>query len=129
MSLNYVTLGSNDVLRARAFYDSVFPLIGGTVLMDFMPQAFCYELRGGGRVWVATPYDKAAATPGNGNMVGLLCDSVAEVQAAHRTALDNGGTNEGDPGLRPHYAPNFYGAYVRDPDGNKMSFVHFADET
>lgn len=125
MSLNYVMIGSNDVARARGYFDAVLPLIGGAVLHDFMPHGFCYELRGGGRIWVAPPYNKEAATPGNGNMVGLLCESEAEVQAAHAAALANGGSNEGDPGPRPQYGPDFYGAYVRDLDGNKMSFVYF----
>lgn len=125
MSLNYVMLGSNDVARARAFFDAVLPIIGGMVVADYMPNAFCYQLRGGGRVWIATPFDKEDAAPGNGNMVGLLCESEAEVQAAHAMALSKGGRNEGDPGPRPHYGPDFYGAYVRDLDGNKMSFVYF----
>ena len=127
MSLSYVMIGSNDIARARPYFDAVLPLIGGTIGADFMPHGFCYELRGGGRIWVAPPYDKQVATPGNGNMVGLLCASEAEVQAAHTAALANGGTNEGDPGLRPQYGPDFYGAYVRDLDGNKMSFVYFGD--
>lgn len=125
MSLSYVMIGSNDVVRARTYFDAVLPLIGGTITADFMPHGFCYELRGGGRIWVAPPYDKEGATPGNGNMVGLLCASEAEVKAAHQAALDSGGTNEGDPGPRPQYGPDFYGAYVRDLDGNKMSFVYF----
>ena len=125
MSLSYVMIGSNDVGRARAYFDSILPIIDGEVVADFMPHGFCYELRGGGRTWVALPFDKQAATPGNGNMVGLLCDSEAEVQAVHAMALANGGTNDGNPGPRPQYGPNFYGAYVRDPDGNKMSFVYF----
>lgn len=125
MSLNYVMVGSNDVVRTRPYFDAVLSLIGGTVFADYSPHCFCYEMRGGGRIWVATPHDEKAATPGNGNMVGLLCDSEAEVRAAHATALANGGTNEGDPGPRPQYGPDFYGAYVRDLDGNKMSFVYF----
>lgn len=127
MSLNYVMLGSSDVAKARAFYDAVMPVIGGKLAAEYMPHAFCYEMRGGGRVWVATPYDEAAAHPGNGNMVGFLCESNAEVRAAHEMALSKGGANEGDPGERPRYGPGFYGAYVRDLDGNKMSFVFFGD--
>ncbi|WP_425083578.1 VOC family protein [Ruegeria profundi] len=127
MSLNYVMIGSNDVAKAREYFDAVLPLIGGTVVMEFMPHGFCYGLRGGGRIWVTPPYNKEAATPGNGNMVGLLCDSEAEVQAAHAAALSAGGTSEGEPGPRPQYGPDFYGAYVRDLDGNKMSFVYFGD--
>ncbi len=127
MSLNYVMIGSNDVVKARSFYDAVVPKIGGKVIAEYMPHAVCYELRGGGSMWVATPFDKEAATVGNGNMVGLLCESEAEVREVHAEALANGGTNEGDPGDRPQYGPNFYGAYARDTDGNKMSFVYFSD--
>lgn len=93
--------------------------------MDFMPYGFCYELRGGGKIFVSLPHNKEPATVGNGNMIGLLCESEAEVCAIHAAALTNGGSNEGDPGPRPDYGPNFYGAYVRDMDGNKMSFVYF----
>lgn len=127
MSLNYVMIGSNDVAKARSYYDAVVSRIGGKVIAEYMPHAVCYELRGGGSMWVATPFDKQAATVGNGNMVGLLCQSEAEVRDAHAAALANGGANEGDPGERPQYGPNFYGAYARDPDGNKMSFVYFGD--
>ncbi len=127
MSLNYVMIGSNDVARSRRYYDAVLPLIGGSVDLDFMPSGFCYALRGGSRVWVAQPFDKKAATPGNGNMVGLLCASEEEVRAAHAAALATGGSNEGDPGPRPQYGPDFFGAYARDPDGNKMSFVHLGE--
>jgi catechol 2,3-dioxygenase-like lactoylglutathione lyase family enzyme len=129
VSLNYVMLGSNDVIKARAYYDAVLPLIGGTVVADYMPHTFCYQLRGGGRIWVARPYNRETAAPGNGNTVGLLCASKDEVDAVHAAALANGASNEGDPGPRPQYGPDVYGAYVRDLDGNKMSFVYFGGET
>lgn len=128
MSLNYVMLGSNDVAKARNFFDAVFPAIGGKLTAEYMPHAFCYELRGGGRVWVATPFNRETAAPGNGNMLGLSCQSKEEVDVAHRITLSEGGTNEGDPGPRPIYGPDFYGAYVRDLDGNKMSFVYLGDD-
>ena len=127
MSLNYVMIGSNDVANARTYYDAVLPLIGGKVIAEYMPHAVCYELRDGGCIWVANPFDQKVATVGNGNMVGLLCQSEAEVREAHAAALGNGGTNEGDPGDRPQYGPNFFGAYARDPDGNKMSFVYLGE--
>ena len=127
MSLNYVMLGSNDVLKARTFFDAVLPTIGGKLVAEYMPHAFCYELRGGGRLWVATPFNEETAVPGNGNMVGLRCESEAEVRAAHEIGLSNGATNEGNPGPRPQYGPDFYSAYLRDLDGNKMSFVCFSD--
>lgn len=123
--LNYAMIGSNDVARARIFYDAVMPVIGGKLDADYMPQTFCYALRGGARLWIGQPHDGKPAAPGNGNMLGLLCADEAEVRAAHEAALANGGSNEGDPGPRPLYGPHFYGAYARDPDGNKMSFVYF----
>jgi catechol 2,3-dioxygenase-like lactoylglutathione lyase family enzyme len=125
MSLNYVMLGSNDVVRARPFFDAIFPMIGGKFIAEYMPHAFCYELRGGGRIWVSTPYNNEDATPGNGNMVGLLCESNDEVEAVYEKALSLGATDEGGPGPRPLYGPDFFGAYIRDLDGNKISFVCF----
>ncbi len=127
MSLSYVMIGSNDVAKARVYFDAVLPVIGGKLVAEYMPHALCYELRDGGRVWIATPFNEESAVPGNGNMVGLLCDNRDEVAKAYDVALSKGGTDEGAPGERPRYGAGFYGAYVRDLDGNKMSFVHFTD--
>lgn len=74
------------------------------------------------RLWVVTPFNREAATIGNGSMVALEAESRAAVDAFHAAALAGGGTDEGAPGLRPFHA-NFYAAYVRDPDGNKLSAV------
>ena len=123
MSIDYIMIGTNDLDRARSFYDAVFPLIGGKIEWDFAGMTFCYAFRNGTRAWVAGPNNKEAATPGNGSMPGFLCASEDEVNAAHAAALAKGGANEGDPGPRPMYGPEFYGGYVRDPDGNKMSFI------
>jgi catechol 2,3-dioxygenase-like lactoylglutathione lyase family enzyme len=123
MSLDYVMIGTNDLTRARGFYDAVFPVIGGRLEHDYAPLTFCYAFRNGTRAWVAGPYDKEMATPGNGNMPGFRCISIEEVQAAHAAAIGAGGTSEGDPGPRPQYGPDVYAAYVRDLDGNKMSFL------
>lgn len=123
MSVDYVMIGTNDLARARIFYDAVFPCFGGEVEADYPGFTFCYRFRNGTRAWIAPPNDKGAAAPGNGNMPGFRCADEAEVQAAHAAALANGGSNEGDPGPRPLYGPEFYGAYARDPDGNKMSFI------
>ena len=61
---------------------------------------------------------------GNGWMAALMAPSRAAVDAAHAAALAAGGRDDGAPGPRPHYAPDYYGAYVRDPDGNKLHFVY-----
>jgi catechol 2,3-dioxygenase-like lactoylglutathione lyase family enzyme len=123
MSLHYVMIGSNDLARSRIFYDAVMPEIGGRIDADYPGFTFCYRLRGGGSAWIALPYDKGVAQPSNGTMIGFGANTIAEVDAAHAAALAHGGTNEGDPGPRPQYSPDFYGAYVRDPDGNKMCFA------
>ncbi len=129
MSLNYIMIGSNDLARSRIFYDAVMAEIGGAIEADYPGFAFCYRLSDGGRVWVVPPYDKQAATPGNGLMIGFGAGSEAAVHKAHTAALTHGGTNEGNPGPRPHYGPEFYGSYVRDPDGNKMSFIFLREST
>lgn len=124
MSIDYITIGTNDMARSRRFYDAVMPHLGASLKVDFGDQACCYALRDGGRVWIGKPHDGRPAQPGNGIMPGFRCESAAAVDAAHAAAIANGGTNEGEPGPRPLYGPDFYGAYVRDPEGNKMSFVH-----
>lgn len=125
MAIAYITIGTNDMGRSRRYYDAVMPHLGGRLEVEYGDQACCYELRGDQRVWIGKPQDGGAAVAGNGIMPGFLCESETEVDAAHAAALAHGGTNEGDPGPRPLYGPHFYGAYSRDPEGNKMSFVHF----
>jgi catechol 2,3-dioxygenase-like lactoylglutathione lyase family enzyme len=128
MSISYIMIGSNDLARSRIFYDAVMPHLGGTIAHDYEGITFCYAFDNGVMAWVARPNDKSAVVAANGSMPGFGCASKEAVHAAHAAALGAGGSNEGDPGPRPLYGPEFYGAYVRDPDGNKMSFV-LADAT
>jgi catechol 2,3-dioxygenase-like lactoylglutathione lyase family enzyme len=123
VSVDYIMIGTNDLARAKAFYDAVFPAFGGQMEVDYSPHAVCYRFRNDTRAWLAMPHNKEPAVPGNGSMPGFRCASVEEVNAAHAAALAQGGANEGDPGPRPLYGPDFCGAYVRDLDGNKMSFI------
>lgn len=74
-------------------------------------------------LWVCKPENGQTATAGNGTMVAFKTKNWREVQQAHAAALKYGGSSEGEPGLRTHYNPDFYAAYVRDPDGNKLAFV------
>lgn len=69
---------------------------------------------------VGAPYDGQAPAAGNGQMVGFLATTRAQVDRVHAAALAHGGTDEGAPGLRPEYHADYYGAYFRDPDGNKL---------
>lgn len=75
------------------------------------------------------PFDGQPASVGNGTMVSFLAKSRAVVDAFHAAALAHGGTNEGLPGLRPQYGPQFYAGYVRDPDGNKLNAVCYRAHT
>jgi catechol 2,3-dioxygenase-like lactoylglutathione lyase family enzyme len=122
MTIHYLMIGSNDLARSRVFYDAVVPHLGGKIAHDYEGITFAYAL-GNALVWISRPHDKGTATPANGSMPGFGCASREAVDAAYAAALANGGSDEGTPGPRPLYGPDFYGAYVRDPDGNKISFV------
>jgi catechol 2,3-dioxygenase-like lactoylglutathione lyase family enzyme len=115
-----VCLGSNDLARSAAFYDAVLSTVGmvcgqrGEAEIGYHSPA-----RGGPWLWILTPFDRRAAVPGNGVQVGFRAADRAGVHAFHDTALAHGGKDEGAPGPRS-YSPGYYGAYCRDPDGNKL---------
>ncbi|MFB2549589.1 VOC family protein [Ensifer soli] len=121
--LLYVTVGTNDIARAGAFYDTVLPLIGyrrqkvgaGEIGYAGDDDTRC-------RFWVVTPHNGRVATHGNGATVAFDAPTRLSVDAFHRAALALGGSDEGAPGLRPFHA-DFYAAFVRDPDGNKLAAV------
>ena len=132
MMLTYVCLGTNDLERSTRFYDAVLGTLGlqrcdtsGETSWDGWAGWGTYEDQGRKQdaLWVCLPFDGAPATPGNGTMVALRATNWAQVQAFHATALLHGGTSEGAPGLRTQYNPDFYAAYIRDPDGNKLAVV------
>lgn len=125
---SHTTIGSNDLARAKAFYDAVLaPLDLEVRYSDQMLLG--YGVPGGQpRFIVARPFDGAEATAGNGAMVALLATKRSLVDSCHAAALERGGSDEGAPGLRPHYHKNYYGAYFRDLDGNKICVVsHHAE--
>ena len=120
--IGYVTLGTDDLDRSRAFYDALFAEIGASRLME-MDSGFTLYGTGWGKPGVAVtrPYNGEPAVAGNGNMVSLVVDSRDKVDRLHARALELGGSDEGAPGLRgPEGDRAFYGAYFRDPDGNKL---------
>ena len=119
---SHVTLGSNDLARSRVFYDAVMKALGHKLLFE-LPQTFAYGEPAGPKLFILPPFDGKEARPGNGAHAAFKVESRATVDAFHAAALANGGSDEGKPGLRPHYHPNYYGAYVRDPDGNKIQAV------
>ena len=101
--IGYVTLGTNDLKRAAAFYDALLGEIGAKRMMegaDFVAWSVKPDLPGLG---VTKPFDKNAATVGNGVMVALVVDSEAKVNALYRKALQLGGKDEGAPGKRSYF--------------------------
>lgn len=119
---SHVTVGTNDLQRAGAFYDSVLGAIGHTRSLE-KETFIAYGDRSGARFFVMEPFDGAAATVGNGMHVAFDAETRAQVDAFHAAALAASGSDAGAPGLRPHYHADYYGAYVRDPDGNKIQAV------
>ncbi len=120
--IGYSTIGTNDLTKARAYYDELFGSIGATRLMEF-PEGFTLYGTSFGKPGVAVtpPYNKEIATAGNGNIIAIAMDSRAKVDAFYAKALALGGSCEGPPGLRsPEGDRAFYGAYFRDPEGNKF---------
>lgn len=116
----YSTLGVNDMDRAIAFYDAVFAPLGA-VRETTSPTWTGYARAGEhGRFFLTRPFDRSAATSGNGTMLAFLAKDRAAIDAFHAAALAHGGADEGPPGVREGMNPVFYAAYVRDPDGNKL---------
>jgi predicted lactoylglutathione lyase len=126
--LLYVTLGTNDIDQARHFYDVVLPVLGYR-RQRYSEEEIGYAADGDirCRLWIVTPFNRRRASNGNGTMIALAAETRADVDAFYRAAIAAGGVSEGEPGLRPFHA-NFYAAYVRDPDGNKLSAVCEAPE-
>lgn len=119
----YITLGTNDLIRARRFYDAVMPAIGHAFRTGTKSEiGYGPADDDRTRLWITLPFDNAPATVGNGSMPAFDAPSRSAVDAFHKAALIHGGTDEGAPGLR--YSADFYSCYVRDPDGNKLSAVY-----
>lgn len=119
---SHITLGTNDVARARLFYEPVMAALG--VEQPFqLPGTIVFGTLTGPKLFILSPFDGNAASAGNGPHAAFLAGSRAQVDAFHAAALAYGGSDEGAPGLRPHYHAHYYGAYVRDPDGNKLQAV------
>ncbi len=128
---SHIFLGVSDFERALGFYNAVLTVLG-------LDARFCDR----SRPWagwqsageprplflIGKPFDDKPPERGNGQMVAFLASTRALVDRAYETALAHGGTSEGAPGLRPEYHANYYGAYFRDPDGNKLCVAcHAAD--
>lgn len=122
----YATVGAIDLDRSNAFYAAVLATIGWSKHKEFPGWSAYSE---GGRsegfvLWVCQPFNGEEASAGNGAMIGFMAKSRAAVHAFYEAAIASGGTDEGGPGPRPQYGPDWYAAYLRDPAGNKISVVY-----
>ena len=127
----YLCLGTQDLKRAARFYDAALAPLGITRCQtgseDFGEWIGWGTYEDDGRqelaLWVCRPFNGQPASVANGSMIALRAASWAAVDAFHAAALNHGGISEGAPGLRLRYNPDFYAAYVRDPDGHKLAAV------
>ena len=116
----YSTIGVDDMARAIRFYDAAFAPLGA--MRDTTSETWTGYSRAGDRArfFLTRPFDRAAASGGNGAMLAFLGEDRAAIDLFHAAALENGGICEGPPGVREGMNPVFYAAYVRDCDGNKL---------
>ena len=117
--IGYVTVGTNDLERSKQFYDNLFEELGARSFFANERIVFWTVKDGASSFAIAKPYDEKEASVGNGNMVAIHVNSREQVDAIYAKAMELGATDEGTPGER---IPTFYGAYIRDLDGNKLVF-------
>ncbi|MDP2186062.1 MAG: VOC family protein, partial [Xanthomonadales bacterium] len=116
--IGYVTLGTNDLPRAAAFYDALLAEFGSKRIMEFERGILWGSGPNAASLGVLKPFDGQPATPGNGPMVALAADSREKVDQVYKRALELGATDEGPAGPR---GDSFYAGYFRDLDGNKLA--------
>jgi len=118
--IGYATIGASDVGAALPFYDAVLGAIGYE--RAFFEGGWAgYGRKGEAQdIYICPPFDGQPARAGNGIMLGLLAPTKAAVAAAHQAGIAAGGKDEGAPGPRPADSTDFWGAYLRDPTGNKL---------
>ncbi len=119
--LHHISVGVADVERAAKFYDAALGALGYRRMMEFLPHGIGYGDKYP-NFWVQLPRAGQACF-GNGSHVGFKAKNKRAVEAFHRAALAAGGTDNGAPGPRPNYGPEYYGAFVIDLDGNHLEAV------
>jgi catechol 2,3-dioxygenase-like lactoylglutathione lyase family enzyme len=121
--IHHVSVGTNDVSRAKRFYDAILPVVG--ILPFSVEDDGLGYICGTFHFSVQVPIDGKPATVGNGSHIAFAVENRDMVQKFYDVALAHGGTADGGPGLRPEYDAHYYGAFVLDPDGNKIEAVTF----
>ena len=121
--LTHVCVGTNDLAKAKTFYDATFATVGiGPAMFDEANSRYLY-IHDAGIFIVGKPLNGEPATVANGGTIGFVMASPEQANAWHAAGLAAGGTTcEDPPGVRPAF--NMYLAYLRDPDGNKLCGLH-----
>jgi len=124
--ISYVTVGADDIARAKRFYSAFLPALGYGLTEGSEGLSFALPVKPGQSVvlpdfYVKPTFDGNPASAGNGAMVAFEASSQSQVRDLHAAALAAGGVNEGQPGFRASYGPHFYVGYLRDPQGNKIA--------
>jgi catechol 2,3-dioxygenase-like lactoylglutathione lyase family enzyme len=117
--LSHVSLGTNDLAMATAFYDAVLATLGVRRMVEHAGAVVAYG-RAFPEFWIGLAHDRRRATVGNGTHVGFLATSKEQVHAFHEAAIAAGAKDDGKPGPRPEYGAPYYGCFVRDLDGHKI---------
>lgn len=120
---SHITLGVNEFERAFSFYSAILAPLNLTLSFcerDVPWAGWCQHATPFPEFIITAPFNGQPASAGNGQMTAFLAPTRAQVDEVYRLALTYGATCEGEPGRRPHYHPDYYGAYFRDPDGNKL---------
>ncbi|WP_251976693.1 VOC family protein [Salinicola avicenniae] len=122
---SHIMIGARDFTGLTNFYDKVLSPLG-LVRSEVPASASIWHYPG--QRWplfaIREPFNGLPATWGNGTQVSFSAASVETVDEVWKRAIEAGGADEGKPGLRPQYAEDYYGAYFRDPEGNKLCVVH-----
>jgi catechol 2,3-dioxygenase-like lactoylglutathione lyase family enzyme len=119
--IGYVTLGTNNIERAAAFYDALLGDMGAKRAMSYDTFIMWAVKPGTPGLCVIKPFDKNPATVGNGVMVSLACSGKEQVDQMYKKAISLGAKDEGPAGPR---SDGFYAGYFRDLDGNKLAFFY-----
>jgi len=118
--IGYVTIGTSDLSKACAFYDALLAEVGAKQIFGMDRIKFYGTSPGAPMLAVCIPHDEKPQHCGNGNMVAISTSGLDQIKSLYKKALELGATSEGEPGER--IPGMFTGAYVRDPDGNKLCF-------
>ena len=121
--ISHICVGITNFERAFAFYCTLMAHLGHVLKFSEPENRWAaWKAKDADRPLfiIGAPFDGEVAAPGNGQMIALLAPSRKAVEDCHAAAIAHGGSCEGPPGLRPHYHPNYFGAYFRDSDGNKL---------